>query len=493
MRGREIDKVKNLFPFHDLPISRAPGNKALSYDAITATKWGIPAMSNFVNVDGLPHELEGAPKTLVSRRDVLTQSAAVLATGAVLASGATSAVAKSTDKTPAGTSRYFQAYVRLGTSGSLHKLKAHPLGPREVLLRNEASHLCYASSNDILGSRNFTEATIPGHGGVGVVEQIGTMVKRVQVGDRVVVTGPQCGECYNCLQGRADRCSMGGGAERPHPIAEMEDGTPVVASFLKGGFAEVIITNEEFCVPVFTQVSPAELAVLHDVGVVGLATTMTVSPVEVGSDVVILGAGPLGLSAVQGARIKGAAQIIVVEPIKYRRELALKMGASIALDPNVEGAGLVEKIRQLCAGKSDRKLAGGGKSGADFVIEAVGGDHRPPKAGAGPDPTGILPLQQAWQMCSAAGHLFTTGVGHPADSVVSFPATQWTISSKTHHSGNFAGANVKRDVPRYVRLIEAGLFDAKSLVGTTYSLEQIHDAAQAAADRTTITALFVFS
>ena len=70
-------------------------------------------------------------------------------------------------------------------------------------------------------------------------------------------------------------------------------------------------------------------------------------PVDFGSSVVVLGAGPVGLSSIQGARIQGAAKIIAIEPIPSRRELALKLGATVALDPNAEGAGLVQKIRDL--------------------------------------------------------------------------------------------------------------------------------------------------
>ena len=82
---------------------------------------------------------------------------------------------------------------------------------------------------------------------------------------------------------------------------------------MRGGCAELMVTFEDYCVPVVTKVSSIELAMLHDVGMVGLASTMTKVSVEVGSDVVVLGCGPVGLSAVQGARIQGAAQIIAVE------------------------------------------------------------------------------------------------------------------------------------------------------------------------------------
>ena len=129
----------------------------------------------------------------------------------------------------------------------------------------------------------------------------------------------------------------------------------------------------------------------------------------------------------------------------------------------------------------------------DFVLEAAGGDLFPPKVEVGPDPTGILVLQQAWQLCSPVGNVVTTGVGHPPGAMISFPAGQWSNSSKTHHPGNVAGASSLRDLPRFVRLIEAGLFNAKALATSTYPLERTREAFQAVADRTTVAAIVVFS
>src|SRR3970282_989129 len=118
--------------------------------------------------------------------------------------------------------------------------------------------------------------------------------------------------------------------------------------------------------------------------------------VEPGSIVAVVGCGPLGLSAVQGARIAGASTIIAIDPIRVRREVALKVGATIVLDPNVEGERLAERVRVLTTGPNDRLWAGGrnpggvrpGGAGADFVVEAAGASTVPPKLEAGPSPTG---------------------------------------------------------------------------------------------------------
>jgi S-(hydroxymethyl)glutathione dehydrogenase / alcohol dehydrogenase len=439
-----------------------------------------------------------APKSKsgVSRRRVLKQAAVAVGGTATLLRGGTIAAQSGSASVASPSSRAgqrFRAFVRFGSGASVQELKLLPLSPRQVLVRTEAAQICYSTTAVALATSQIPQAVIPGHGGVGTVLEVGSMVSRVQVGDRVIVAGgTQCGACYNCLHGRSDRCTMGNGGGDPNaPIAEMADGTKVTG--FRGGCSELMVSWEDACVPVFTSVSSVELAMLHDVGMVGLAATMTVAPVEAGSDVCVLGAGPLGLSAVQGARIRGAAKIVAVEPIKSRRDLALELGATVALDPNVEGANLVQKIQEICKGTTDRRLAGGGNRGPDFVVEAVGGDLFVPKVEVGPDSTGILSLQQAWQLCSPTGHVVTTSIGHPQGSVVSFPANQWANGAKNHHPGNLAGAHSKRDLPRYVKLIEAGLFNAVALATGIFPLERTREAYEAAAYRTTVAALVVIS
>lgn len=187
-----------------------------------------------------------------------------------------------------------------------------------------------------------------------------------------------------------------------------------------------------------------------------------------------------------------------MEPIRSRRELALKVGATAALDPNAEGSKLVEKILNMCKGPTDRLFAGGRDwrdiavaRGADFVIEAVGGDQAPPKVEVGPDPTGILPLVQAREICRTGGCYMTTGVNQKGD--VAFPANRWSNGSKSHHPSRYGACHMMRDLPRYARLIERGLFDAKSLITSTWKLEQTREAYQAVADRTTVAAVIDFS
>lgn len=464
----------------------------------------------------------------VSRRNLLKNGAAAAVAGGMTAMVASASAGARPAGAPAILSgsmagRKFRAFVRNSATGSsVMDLKMLAMDQDRVLVRTEASQCCYSIVGQALSpggkpppAPSFNPLAnaprILGHGGVGIVEAVGSRVRRVQVGDRVIVANtPYCGVCYNCVRGRPDRCQMlpnqsqgGPSYSALVPVAEAADGTKVVQHNNEGGFAELMIPYEWYCMPIFNHVSPVELSMLGCVGACGLGATFGVAPVEPASDVCILGCGPLGLSAVQGARIKGASQIIAVEPIKYRREVALKVGATKVLDPNAEGEDLLRKIRELCRGPTDRKFAGGRdndsarteespyySAGPDYVIEAVGGDQMVPKAGAGPDPTGILPLQQAWELCTSAGHVITVSVNHKGK--FSLPGGQWSNASKNHHPGNMNGCSTLRDMQRFARLVETGQFDAKSLATETYPLDQIKEAFQQVADRMTVSAVIVF-
>jgi len=90
-------------------------------------------------------------------------------------------------------------------------------------------------------------------------------------------------------------------------------------------------------------------------------------------------------------------------------------------------------------------------AGADFVIEAVGLDHVKPKLESGPDPTGILPMQQGYQICALGGHYITTGL--PRGNIA-LPGSLFAIGGVSHHGGQAGGASPMRDIPRFVELME---------------------------------------
>ena len=445
----------------------------------------------------------------VSRRALLKTGAAAVAGGAALA-GAGAAAAPEAGQAAAGApaiaqgsqaGRPFRAFVRFGTGTSVEDLQLLPIQPRQVLVRSEAAAPCYTIVGNVLGTNDVRRASVPNHCGFGVVEAIGSQVKRVQVGDRVVVAGTsQCGQCYQCLHGRAEYCQFTFGGEVYPAYAEMRDGTPVFADGGIGGLADLMVVTEEFCVPVFTDLPAAELTLLGDQLTSGFAAGQSLMRFEPGSDVAVFGAGPVGIGAVQAGRVMGAAQVIAVDPVRYRREFALKMGATIALDPVAEGEGLVERIRELCKGPTDRKFAGGHSwatsgfstvaRGADFVVEAAGIQVFPPKVEPSPDPTNVSVVRQAWDATRMGGHVMFMGLTR---GDVPFPGVSLALLGRTIHAGQQGGLHAMRDIPRFVKLIEKGLIDAKSMITKTYRIEETRQAVQDTADRTIVVGVILYS
>ena len=439
----------------------------------------------------------------VSRRRILKRAGAVAVGGSAALLTGVAQVQSPAVLTNTQAGRRFKAFVKYNTSElpSVVDVTARALTGNLVLLRVEAAQTCYTSIDQVLIPGTPTsQATIVGHGGVGIVEAVGPQVISTRVGDRVILNlHAACGRCHNCLHMRSDKCRAG--AATNTPTADLS-GMPVFGR--TGAMSELAITGEEYVTPLFTDVSSVEISMLTCVSGCGLGMTMTNAPVDVASDVVIFGAGPVGLSAVMGAKVKGASRIVVVEPIPYRRELAQKLGATDVVDPNqfkdrapIPSApangdrfrdALVEHLREMTRRKyEDRIWSGGGRNGPDHVIEAVGGDKlKPRRLPQGPDPTGVTVLNQCWELGSSIGSIVTCSVGHPSDAFVRLPASQWADGAKHHWPGTGGGTNDRRDSQRYCRLMETGQIDIKAIASRTYPLSETKEAYQVCADREVI-------
>ncbi len=401
--------------------------------------------------------------------------------------------------------RRFRGLVRASGQISVADLELiWPIDPREVLIATEGTQASYSNTQQLNVSATQSPA-IAGYIGCGTVVYVGEQVRRAQVGDRVVVgVTPQCGQCYNCLHGRADMCQFLSGDAvnglQNRPFARLvSDGREVSGG--RNGFSELMVANDEWVVPVFTDLPGSALSLLGSVGATGLAAATSFVPVAPGSDVVVFGCGPIGLSMVNGAAIMGANRIIAVDPIGYRRQAALEVGATAVYNPTGKDATIVADLTELTKARTNRNYAGGRgtstgafkEDGPDYIFEATGAQLWDPSVRGiepQPDPTGIRELEQIWSLCPGYGTMVWTGVRWGNFNVpILGPAR---MDGRRLISGQNGGSHLMRDVPRMVNMMERGQYKWEKIVTAEYPLEQSVEALRDAAYRSTISAHVVF-
>jgi alcohol dehydrogenase len=193
-----------------------------------------------------------------------------------------------------------------------------------------------------------TDGRILGHEAVGTVEEVGAGVKNVRVGDKVLVSCiTSCGSCRYCREGRYGQCLRGGGWILGHKI----DGTQ--AEYVRVPFAD----TSTYAAPV--GVSDEELLMLADILPTGYEVGVLNGQVSPGDVVAVVGAGPIGLSAIMGARLYSPAHIVAIDKADSRLEAAKQFGADVVVNNDREGPA------DIIAGVTDGL-------GADVAIEAVG-------------------------------------------------------------------------------------------------------------------------
>jgi alcohol dehydrogenase len=193
-----------------------------------------------------------------------------------------------------------------------------------------------------------TDGRILGHEAVGTVESVGAGVKNVKPGDRVLVSCiTSCGACRFCREGRYGQCLGGGGWILGHKI----DGTQ--AEYVRVPFAD----TSTFPVP--DGVSDEEVLMLADIGPTGYEVGVLNGRVGPGDTVAVVGAGPIGLSVILGAKLFSPARVVAIDLADARLEAAKRFGADVTVNAAREDA--VAVVKDLTDGL-----------GADVAVEAVG-------------------------------------------------------------------------------------------------------------------------
>ena len=219
----------------------------------------------------------------------------------------------------------------------------------DAIVRVDAVTICGTDLHILKGDvPAVTDGRILGHEAVGTVESVGAGVKNVAVGDRVLVSCiTACGACRFCREGRYGQCLGGGGWILGHLI----DGTQ--AERVRVPFADTSTY------PVPEGVSDEQILMLADILPTGYEVGVLNGRVEPGDVVAVVGAGPIGLSAIMGARLFSPSHVVAIDLADSRLEAAKQFGADVTINNGREDALAI--VGELTDGL-----------GADVAIEAVG-------------------------------------------------------------------------------------------------------------------------
>lgn len=328
----------------------------------------------------------------------------------------------------------------------IEELADPPLGPTHVRVQVEASGVCHTDLSVQRGDIPYPPPVVLGHESAGTVVETGAAVRSVRVGDRVVGSfTPTCNRCWHCRGGETHLCSDLRGMGLPHGLRQ--DGTPVLGMAGLGSFAERITTSEDFIVPVRSDLPSEQLALIGCGASTGLGAVIRTTQVQPGDTVAIIGCGGVGLFSVMGAVLAGAARVIAVDLDSTKLTIALKLGATDAVDPTQGGA--VEQIRALTGGR-----------GADHVIDVVG-----------------TPAVMADAFAATRRGGTTVLVGAPsAGSTVTFDATALQHGAKHLVGCTYGSVRVRSDFQRWADLAATGRLDLGAMISHRFTLDGINDA-----------------
>lgn len=326
-------------------------------------------------------------------------------------------------------------------------VEAVGFGPGKVRVRLRAASLCHSDLSAMSGVLPQPAPFVPGHEGAGEVTEVGDGVVGVSVGDRVVLCWmPPCGVCAHCRRGQGHLCvsSLRRLGTPGFRFGGEPGGTDAFGFYSTGTFAQEVVVAGDSVIPVPADM-PYELAALVGCGVTtGVGAAVNTARVEPGASVAVIGAGGVGIAAVQGARVCGAARITVVDPVESRRERALGFGATDAVAP--------EELKAASKGLD--------AGGYDYVFEAVGRSAT---------------VRAAYDAARRGGAVVVIGAG-PKEDLVQFSMGELFFNEKRILPSMYGGGDVRRTVTRVIELWQAGRIDLAGMITHRVGLAEVNEA-----------------
>jgi S-(hydroxymethyl)glutathione dehydrogenase/alcohol dehydrogenase len=346
----------------------------------------------------------------------------------------------------------------VGQEWSVEDIELDPPKSGEVLVQIKASGMCHSDEHLVTGDLAGATSPMPligGHEGAGIVMEVGPNVVGLEPGDHVVFGFiPACGRCPSCASGHSNLCDVGGaafptgrqisdGTARHHTAA----GEDLGLMCLLGTFAHHTVVHESSCVKIDKDL-PLDRACLLGCGVVtGWGSAVYAAEVGPGDFVAVVGAGGIGANAIQGAKLAGARVIAAIDPVEFKRETAMQLGATHTY----------ASIADAMAGLGDSTWG----RGFDKVIMTMG-------VGNGDA------LGEAFWLGGKRSKIVVTNIHPTVEMSMAVPGAMLTLFEKQLIGSLFGSANIRKDIPALLELYTQGQLDLDTLVTNTYTLDEIN-------------------
>jgi S-(hydroxymethyl)glutathione dehydrogenase/alcohol dehydrogenase len=278
-----------------------------------------------------------------------------------------------------------------------------------------------------------------------VVEEVGEGVTMTKPGDRVVVSLLRaCGRCEACQRGTPQHCAAQWPLDSASRIRN-KDGQPVKHGVRVGGFAEYAIVDQSQVVPLPPEMDLVTASLLGCGVITGYGAVVNTAQVQPGSTVVFLGAGGVGLNAVQGAALAGAGRVITVDLLDNKLDAATNFGATDVI--NAAEADPVEAVREMT------------KGGVDYSFEALGLKKT---------------AEQAFQMLRPSGAATIIGMV-PEGQMLEIHGAD-LLDDKKLQGSNMGSNHFRVDMPNFVEFYLNGKLKLDDMISQRIPLEGINEA-----------------
>ena len=352
----------------------------------------------------------------------------------------------------------------------VEEVELDPPKEGEVLVKMTAAGLCHSDYHLVTGDIPMPYPVVGGHEGAGVIAGVGPGVADVAEGDKVVMSFlPACGKCGHCSRGLTNLCDLGAqvilgpqldGTHRFH-----SRGQGVGQMCLLGTFSEYTVVPTASVVKVDPAADLVPAALIGCGVPTGFGSAVNTAEIGPGDSVVVMGAGGIGVNAIQGAKSAGARLVVAVDPVEFKRQKALEFGATHAVVSIEEALPLVTDLTR-------GELA----DACIITTDVAEGSY----------------VGQALQVVGRRGRVIVTAIGHPTEQTVSASLFELTLYEKSVRGSLFGSSNPRFDIPRYLDMYNLGQLKLKELVTTEYQLDQVNEGYQDLLDGRNIRGLIRF-